>query len=68
MSAKQALLQLLEQLPEERLREILEFARFVSLEEERRQWAQFGREQFARAYGPDEPVYTPADLKPVAEQ
>ena len=68
MSAKQALVDLLEQLPDERVREILDFARFVTLEEERQEWTQFGREQFARAYGPDEPEYTPADLKPTADQ
>jgi len=66
MSAKQAIVELLERLPEERVREILDFARFVSADEERGELAQFGREQLARAYGPNEPEYTPDDLKPTS--
>ena len=68
MSARQALSELLERLPEERVRKVLEFARLLSGEEERDEWARFGREQFARAYGPDEPDYTPDDLKPRRDQ
>jgi len=68
MSSKQTLVELLEQLPEQRGREVLDFARFVGLEAEREQWAQFGREQFAQEYGPDEPEYTLADLKPLSDQ
>lgn len=68
MSSKQALVELVEQLPEDQIREVLDFARFVSSEAEREQWAQFGREKFSRAYGPDEPEYTLADLKPLSDQ
>ncbi len=63
MSTKEALEKILDALPEERLREVLDFAEFLSGRTERAAWRQFGRAQFARAYGPDEPDYTAADLK-----
>lgn len=31
---------------------------------ERSEWAALGAQSLARAYGPDEPEYTTADLKP----
>jgi hypothetical protein len=55
---------LLETLSEERFRQLIEFARFLVIEQERQEWGQFGQDQFARAYGPDEPEYTAADIKP----
>ena len=58
MSTREALDKLLESLPEERLREVLDFAQFLSGQEERAGWQQFGQSQLARAYGPDEPEYT----------
>lgn len=64
MSMKEKLARLLEKLPEDRLREILDFAEFLSLQEERAGGRQFGQAQFARAYGPNEPDYSIADLKP----
>ena len=64
MSVKQTLEKVLEALPEERLREILDFAEFLRWQEERAEWRQFGQVQLARAFGPDEPDYTRADLKP----
>ncbi len=63
MSVKETLEKVLEGLPEERLREVLDFAEFLSWQEERQAWRQFGQAQFARAYGPNEPEYTSADLK-----
>ncbi len=62
MSVKEALEKVLEVLPEERLRELLDFAEFLNGQAERAAWQQFGQTQFARAYGPDEPDYTSADL------
>ena len=44
-----------EGLPEEVLREVLAFAEFVSFREDHEEWRRFGREQFAKCYGPDEP-------------
>lgn len=63
MTVKETLEQLLDGLAEERLREILAFAEFLSWRDERARWQQFGKAQFARAYGPNEPEYTSADLK-----
>jgi hypothetical protein len=64
MTAKEALEQLVSELPESRLKQLLDYARLLSLQEEAQAWEQFGRSQLARAYGPDEPDYTEADLKP----
>jgi hypothetical protein len=64
MSVKETLEKVLEALPQERLREVLDFAEFLSWQEERAGWRQFGQTQLARAYGSDEPEYTSADLKP----
>jgi hypothetical protein len=67
MTTKQALSQIIEELPEERLDEVLDFARFLSWREEQVAWRDFGRNQLAKAYGPDEPEYSLADVKPEAE-
>ena len=63
MTTKEALQQILQELPEDRLGELLDFARFLSWQEEQEGWRQFGREQLARAYGPDELEYTTDDIK-----
>ena len=63
MSVREALDKLLKSLPDQRLREILDFAQFLSWQEERVAWHQFGQAQIARAYGPSEPDYSAADLK-----
>ena len=64
MSARQMLEQVLLELPEDRVGEVLDFARFLNSQEEREAWSALGRGQLARAYGDDEPEYTEADLKP----
>ncbi len=64
MTARQMLEQVLLELPEDRLVEVLDFARFVSVREEYEAWREFGPGQLARAYGNDEPDYSEADLKP----
>jgi hypothetical protein len=56
--------QVLLELPDDRLGEVLDFARFLSADREREAWREFGRAQLARAYASDEPEYTEADLKP----
>jgi len=68
MSAKQSLIELLDRLPDDRVEEVLNFARQITDEAERSEWSHFGAERFAQAYGPDEPVYTLDDLKPDGEQ
>ena len=50
-------------LSEDQLREVLDFARFLQARQEQEGWRQFGTSQLARAYGPNEPEYTEADLK-----
>jgi hypothetical protein len=42
----------------------LELKTVVNARQEREEWRRFGARQLARAYGPDEPEYTEADLKP----
>ena len=63
MTVKQALEEVLQQLPESRLGEVVDFARFLSWREECEAWQQFGRSQLAKAYGPDEPEYSLDDIK-----
>jgi hypothetical protein len=64
MSVRETLAKVLDGLPEARPREVLDFAEFLRWQDEREGWRQFGKAQFARAYGPNEPEYTSADLKP----
>ena len=63
MSAREALNRVLETLPEERVREVLTFAELLQ-GQDAAAWRQFGRNQLARAYGPDEPESSLDDLKP----
>ena len=67
MSPKDKVLTVMENLPETRLCELLDFARFLfwlekQQKEESRDWLGFGMEQFAQAYGPDEPDYSESDI------
>jgi len=64
MTVQESLGKVLATLPEPRQREVLDFAEFLSWREEQTAWREFGRAQFARAYGVNEPDYTSADLKP----
>lgn len=64
MTTKEALSALIERMREEHLREVLDFARFVSRRAERDAWMGLALEALDRAYGPGEPEYTEADLKP----
>jgi hypothetical protein len=63
MSVREILETHLENLPDDRLRELLDFVEFLNWREEREGWQVFGQAQLARAYGPSEPEYTLADLK-----
>jgi hypothetical protein len=64
MTARQMLEQVLLQLPEDRVGEVLDFARYLNTQEEHEAWSEMGRRQLAKAYSDDEPEYTEADLKP----
>jgi hypothetical protein len=64
MYARTTLDHLLEGLSEDRLRQLVDFARFLAEEDEQAAWQRFGQAQLVRTYGPDEPDYTEADLKP----
>jgi hypothetical protein len=64
MSTKETLEEILLALPEHRLHEVLDFARFLTWQDERTAWQHFGRTQLARAYGPDEPEYSLDDVPP----
>ena len=64
MTSRDLLDDVLQGLPENRVQEVLEFARFLSLREDREAWQEFGRRQLARAYGNEEPEYTLDDIKP----
>ncbi len=64
MTSRDLLEGILQSLPENRLEEVLDFARFLSLQEDREAWRAFGRGQLARAFGEDEPDYGPDDIKP----
>jgi hypothetical protein len=50
-------------LSEERIRQLIDFARFLAAEDERQGWQDWGRTQLARAYGLEEPDYTLSDIK-----
>lgn len=64
MDVRTTLEPLLKDLPDDSLRQLIEFARFLAWREERKSWQQFGETQLARAYGHDEPDYSESDIKP----
>jgi hypothetical protein len=64
MTSRDHLDSVLQTLPESRIQEVLDFAQFLSSQEDRQEWQEFGRRQLARAYGSDEPEYGPDDIKP----
>jgi len=63
MSARETLEKMLQNMPEDRLREVVVFATFLNWQEERDGWRQFGQSQLAHAYGSNEPEYSLTDLK-----
>lgn len=56
--------EIIAELPEDRLRALLEIADFLDAGEEREAWQAFGKQQLARAYGENEPDYDNVPLKP----
>jgi hypothetical protein len=66
VTTRESLEQTEDRLAEARLAQLLEYAQFLVWAEEREDWSRFGKQQLARAYGENEPVYTQADLMPDA--
>ena len=69
MNTKEILLQFFDKLSPVRQCQLLDYARYLCWLEQREKeetedWHRFGLEQFEKAYGPDEPEYTEADIKP----
>jgi hypothetical protein len=63
MTVRESLDRVLVNLPEGRLRQVLDYAEFLALKQDLGDHQQLGKEQFARAYGGNEPDYTVADVK-----
>ncbi len=51
-------------LPDERLRQLLDYAEYLGVWEEQKAWSQAGLASLADLYGQEEREYTEADLKP----
>jgi hypothetical protein len=69
MNIREALDKVLADLPEARLWEVLDFARYVrwlekEAQEEAAAWSRITPAMAAELWGPDEPEYTEADIKP----
>jgi len=62
-AAQNELERLLPDLSAAQMRQVLDFAKFLQWQEDRREWQRFGKQQFARAYGDNEPEYTLADIR-----
>ncbi|MDA1053396.1 MAG: hypothetical protein O3C40_23355 [Planctomycetota bacterium] len=63
MNAREAISQIACDLPDDRVEQLLDYARYLSSRDERFGWQVFGKLQLAKAYGDDEPEYTAADLQ-----
>ena len=63
MSTREAIDAILTTMPEDRLREVLDYARYLTAQQDRDEWQRLGRAALARAYGPEEPEYTENDLQ-----
>ena len=63
MNAREAIFQIADDLPDDRIEQLLDYARYLSFRDERADWQEFGKLQLAEAYGDDEPEYTEADLR-----
>lgn len=64
MTVRQRINHILDQMSENQQKLVLELAEFLTTRAEAEAWRGFGLEQFARAYGSDEPEYTEADVRP----
>lgn len=63
MTLRESLDYVAARLPEDRLRELLDFAHFLAIRTEQLEWQSFGQARLAAAYGAHEPEYSLADLK-----
>jgi hypothetical protein len=67
MTTREKLDQVLAKLPEGRLGEVYDFARYLRWleeeQEERADWLRFQPGEWDELYGPDEPEYSEADVK-----
>ena len=57
------LAKVLAKLPDERVREVFDFAEFLALKEDHRIWSQPSPAELARIYAEEEYDYTEADIK-----
>ncbi len=64
MNTREAISQIADTLPDTRAQQLLDYARYLSLQDERADWQAFRRLQLAKAYADEEPEYTEADLHP----
>ena len=68
MTKREVLNQVLEDLPDDRVAEVLDFATFLCWRNEDQDWRRFGLSQFARAYGENEPEYSFGDIQTESSQ
>ena len=62
MTSRELLDDILNNLPDDQIRKVLEYAEFLGWQDENEAWRRFGLQQLARAYGDDEPEYTLDDI------
>lgn len=63
MNARETIAEIARALPDDRVGQLLDYARYLSWRDEYTAWQEFGKLQLAKAYGDDEPEYTSADLQ-----
>jgi hypothetical protein len=63
MNSRAELIAMIEALPDERVNQLFDFAKYLSWQQESRDWREFGKQQFAKAFGDDEPEYSEADVQ-----
>jgi hypothetical protein len=61
---EKCLAQVLAKLPDERVRQVLDFAEFLNLHEEQAMWSRPSPEELEELSGSDEDEYTEADARP----
>jgi len=54
---------LIPELSPDEIQQVVNFAKFLRWQDERREWREFAKQRFARAYGDNEPEYTLADIR-----